>query len=71
VRVIAQVGRERGVSLIFCGGTALAQAHQVIERMSEDVDFRVVLPDLPSTNQRRKFLSALKADLVAAEPVNL
>jgi predicted nucleotidyltransferase component of viral defense system len=29
-------------ALVFGGGTALARAHKLIERMSEDVDFKLV-----------------------------
>lgn len=29
--------------LIFCGGTCLAKAHKLVQRMSEDVDFKVQL----------------------------
>lgn len=29
--------------LIFCGGTCLAKAHRLVQRMSEDVDFKVQL----------------------------
>ena len=28
--------------LVFCGGTALARAHRIVRRMSEDVDFKIV-----------------------------
>ena len=28
--------------LVFGGGTALARAHQIVRRMSEDVDFKIV-----------------------------
>ena len=28
--------------LIFQGGTALAKAHRIVQRMSEDCDFRIV-----------------------------
>jgi hypothetical protein len=47
--------------LIFAGGTALARAHKLVNRMSEDVDFKVVLPP-PATlsrNGTRKQLGAL------------
>lgn len=44
VRAICAAGKSRGAQIIFCGGTALSQAHQVISRMSEDADFRIVLP---------------------------
>jgi hypothetical protein len=34
--------------LVFGGGTALARAHKIVQRMSEDVDFKVVpLPAAP------------------------
>lgn len=29
--------------LVFCGGTCLAKAHKIIQRMSEDVDFKIQL----------------------------
>jgi len=29
--------------LIFCGGTCLAKAHKLVQRMSEDVDFKIQL----------------------------
>lgn len=34
-----------GIQLIFCGGTCLSKAHGLIERMSEDIDFKLILPD--------------------------
>lgn len=33
------------VSFVFCGGTSLSKAHGLIERMSEDVDLKVVMAD--------------------------
>ena len=33
------------VDFVFCGGTSLSKAHGIIERMSEDVDLKVVLAD--------------------------
>ena len=44
VRAVCAAGRERGAQIIFAGGTSLSQAQQVIQRMSEDADFRIVLP---------------------------
>lgn len=29
--------------LVFCGGTCLAKAHKLVQRMSEDVDFKIQL----------------------------
>jgi len=35
--------RHDHVQFVFCGGTSLSKAHGLIERMSEDVDLKVVL----------------------------
>jgi predicted nucleotidyltransferase component of viral defense system len=45
--------------LVFCGGTSLAKAHGLIERMSEDADIKVVLSaqaDSWSKAQLRRYL---------------
>lgn len=34
-------------SLVFSGGTCLSKAHGIIERMSEDIDIKVMLDDVP------------------------
>src|SRR5580692_3362017 len=51
-----------GAKTIFAGGTALAKAHRLLQRFSEDIDFRLVYPALAtlSRNERRKQLSVLK-----------
>lgn len=49
--------------LIFCGGTCLSKAYGILERMSEDVDFKLVLKkDSPefSNNELRTKLSEVK-----------
>jgi predicted nucleotidyltransferase component of viral defense system len=48
--------------LVFGGGTALARAHRLVRRMSEDVDFKVVPgPDAPSSrNALRQHLGVLR-----------
>ncbi|MHB1902640.1 MAG: nucleotidyl transferase AbiEii/AbiGii toxin family protein [Ferrimicrobium sp.] len=66
ILALADVGKPKGCELVFCGGTCLSQAHQVIRRMSEDVDFRVVVPSGLSNGQKRKLLSAVKHELVDA-----
>lgn len=40
-----------GIELIFCGGTSLSKAHNLIQRMSEDADIKVVL-SAPDPSQR-------------------
>lgn len=54
--------------LVFAGGTALARAHQCVQRMSEDVDFKIVAPkDLTLSNaQRRKRLGELRDQITAS-----
>jgi hypothetical protein len=54
--------------IIFSGGTALARAHKLIRRMSEDVDFKIVLSDglAISASARQKRLSTLRERITAA-----
>lgn len=40
--------------LVFSGGTCLSKAYGIIERMSEDIDIKVVLEDLPEAYVTRK-----------------
>jgi len=48
--------------LVFGGGTALARAHKLVKRMSEDVDFKIVSPHGSSVSRgnRRKLLGVLR-----------
>lgn len=48
------------MGLVFCGGTCLSKAHRLIERMSEDVDFKLVVPEGLSRTARSKRLSQFK-----------
>jgi len=52
--------------LVFCGGTCLSKAYQALDRMSEDVDFKVLRGDnsSQSLNQLRRSLSRLKGDVL-------
>jgi len=54
-----------GIQLIFCGGTCLSKAHGLIGRMSEDIDFKVVVPPGLSRSQNSLRLSQFKKHLVA------
>ncbi len=53
-------------SFVFTGGTALSKAHKLIQRFSEDTDFRVLAPSLSeeSGSQQRKILSGFKSQLI-------
>ncbi|MBC3789246.1 nucleotidyl transferase AbiEii/AbiGii toxin family protein [Spirosoma utsteinense] len=53
-------------TLVFTGGTSLSKAHKLIERFSEDIDFRIVSPTLKgeSASKTRKSLSDFKHYLV-------
>lgn len=48
--------------IVFTGGTALSKAHKLIERFSEDIDFRVIAPDMVNQGVSviRKSLSGFK-----------
>lgn len=45
---------------VFCGGTSLSKGYGLIERMSEDIDFKLVLPVIWSRSHKKKQLSSLK-----------
>ena len=53
-------------ALVFTGGTALSKAHGIIQRFSEDIDFRVLSPSLAvqSKSQQSRTLSAFKKAVV-------
>ncbi len=63
VRAIAAVAAidSKLFTLVFGGGTALARAHRLVRRMSEDVDFKIVPRPAPpvSRNGLRRALGAL------------
>jgi predicted nucleotidyltransferase component of viral defense system len=50
------------ISLVFCGGTSLSKAHRLVDRMSEDVDFKLAIHDRElSRNARRALLGEFRA----------
>jgi len=55
-------------TLVFAGGTALARAHKIVRRMSEDVDFKIVpKPSAPvGRNALHRLRSALREQVTAA-----
>jgi len=55
-------------TLVFGGGTALARAHKIIRRMSEDVDFKIVPPAAATVSRSvlRQQLGALRAKVTDA-----
>ncbi|MFM6008596.1 MAG: nucleotidyl transferase AbiEii/AbiGii toxin family protein [Sphaerospermopsis kisseleviana] len=45
-----------GMKLVFAGGTSLSKGFGLIQRFSEDLDFKVILPILePTRNERSKY----------------
>ena len=67
--------------LVFCGGTCLAKAHRVVQRMSEDVDFKIQRKSTTDDFSKSHMLKELKTfrlelqskfsipNLTASEPV--
>lgn len=39
--------------LVFCGGTCLAKAHKLVQRMSEDIDFKIQLKSTEKVSKSR------------------
>jgi len=70
VRAIAAIAKVDAApfSLVFGGGTALARAHKLVKRMSEDVDFKIVpLPSAPvSRTKLRQQLGAMRDRVTTA-----
>ncbi|MBE9556779.1 MAG: nucleotidyl transferase AbiEii/AbiGii toxin family protein, partial [Proteobacteria bacterium] len=57
IQVIAAIGEQDfgGFKPVFSGGTCLSKAYGLIQRFSEDIDFKIDLPDgFPSGNAARK-----------------
>lgn len=63
------VRHDAGIRLVFAGGTCLAKAHGLIQRMSEDIDLKVVLEPAPVPLKKgrgqRARLTALHQQLTA------
>lgn len=67
LRAISEVNFP-GFTLTFSGGTCLAKAYGLLERMSEDIDLRLEIEDFRALSRSalRRFLSALKKHLAKA-----
>lgn len=52
--------------LVLCGGTSLVKGHGLISRMSEDMDFKVIVGSDFSKNQKSLFLSGLKNEIASS-----
>lgn len=61
IKIVAGLTYE-DFEIVFTGGTALSKAHKLLQRFSEDTDFRVTTNMLfnKSKNQQRVILSGLK-----------
>ncbi|MDF9809838.1 putative nucleotidyltransferase component of viral defense system [Aurantimicrobium minutum] len=63
LKLIGELGQEH-YSMVFCGGTSLIKAHRIINRMSEDIDFKIILGDELNTSARRKVLKQIKTEFL-------
>jgi predicted nucleotidyltransferase component of viral defense system len=63
VRALAAISNaDKGpFQLVFQGGTALSRAHRVIERMSEDIDIKIVSEGPPPRPALRRCGACAKA----------
>jgi predicted nucleotidyltransferase component of viral defense system len=52
--------------LVFQGGTALSRAHRVIDRMSEDIDIKIVSAGPPSRPALRRLRESITGELLKA-----
>ena len=58
ISILSEI-KSDGYEIIFSGGTALSKAHGLLQRFSEDIDFRVL-----TDNTGRKALSAYKSSVI-------
>ncbi len=66
IRIMAGISHD-GFPLIFTGGTALSKGHHLIQRFSEDIDFRInTAPKANSEGARRHFRDTIVETLRAA-----
>ena len=67
LQAISKINNEK-FNLVFCGGTCLSKAYGLLERISEDVDIKLVPKPgvVLNANQRRSAISKLKKDIVQA-----
>ena len=69
MRLIEQVGHSAPFRLVFCGGTCLSKAYGILDRMSEDVDCKLVPTEETmelSNTKRRQALGDSAKDAIAA-----
>ena len=52
--------------LVFSGGTALSRAHRLIQRMSEDIDLKIVSDEPRSRTELRKLRDIVTSALLHA-----
>ena len=48
-------------SIVFCGGTSLSKGYGLIKRMSEDIDFKVKVPECLCPNPRETMQNSVSA----------
>jgi predicted nucleotidyltransferase component of viral defense system len=65
IKIVSEIVFE-DYRIVFTGGTSLSKAHGIIQRFSEDVDFRVIAPSVEqlSKTQQSKILSTFKKEIV-------
>src|SRR5689334_5638181 len=68
IRPRDRVGQNLATEPVFGGGTALARAHRIIRRMSEDVDFKLVPRPAAAVSRSalRRQIEKLRAQVSAA-----
>ena len=71
IKIVSAMPPSAYFRLVFCGGTCLAKAYGILDRMSEDVDFKVVPNEagaaLGTAALRREMSSYVKSVVAALE----
>jgi hypothetical protein len=69
VKAIAEIvaAKTTPFSLVFGGGTSLGRAHRLIQRMSEDIDLKIVCNHKPTRSQLGQLRETITMALLAAD----
>ena len=68
VQLLKSIGsfeNDRGVGIIFSGGTSLSKGFGLIKRFSEDLDFILCSPDQVSVGGRRSFRKSVISHIIS------
>lgn len=63
--ILKELTKIKSIEIFFCGGTSLSKGYQLINRMSEDIDFKFFIPtNIASKTKKKQYRSQVKKELI-------